>query len=359
MRRAVLLAVVGVVVVLYSSPAPAQSTTSSSLGTAAVAGTTIKVNTNADESNTDGDCSLREAIEAANTNKAVDGCAAGSSTKQDAIHFALGTQARITLGSTLPTITDPSALSIYGQKAKITVSGDDKVGVFEVGEGAKLALLQLTVANGHSFGDLGYGGGILNDGGTLTVANSTFSGNSDNNGGGGIANLRDGTLTVSNSTFSGNRAGNSTRGPGGGIANFGTATVSNSTFSGNSANEGGGGIRNDRGKVTLKNTIVANNPNGKNCLGQITDGGYNLEGGTACGFSAANNSLPSTNPKLANSLADNGGPTLTIKLLDGSPAINAIPQATNGCGIKIRTDQRGVKRPQGNRCEIGAFEKRQ
>jgi hypothetical protein len=43
----------------------------------------------------------------------------------------------------------------------------------------------------------------------------------------------------------------------------------------------------------------------------------------------------------------------------GSPALNAIPKATNGCGTEIKTDQRGVKRPQGNKCDIGAFEKKQ
>jgi CSLREA domain-containing protein len=404
MRRAALLAVVGVVVLFYSSPAPAQSN-SSSLGSAAVAGTTIKVNTNRDELNTDGDCSLREAIKAASRNKAVDECAAGSSTDRDAIHFALGTQATITLGSTLPAITDPSGLSIEGQQAKIKVSGDDNVGVFQVNAGAKLTLLHLTVADGSGQ----EGGGILNLGGQVKVSNSTFSGNhatsffgggidnvdgqvkvsnstfSGNSAqrGGGIWNGFEGTLTVSNSTFSGNHATN-----GGGIENFsplkvsnstfsgnsarrgggiddsdGTLTVSNSTFSGNSATGAGGGIFiNDIvGTTTLKNTIVANNPNGRNCkrLGRMTDGGYNLEDGNSCGFSAAKNSLPSTNPKLASSLADNGGPTKTIALFTGSPAINAIPQGTNGCGTTITTDQRGVSRPQGNRCDIGAFEKRQ
>jgi CSLREA domain-containing protein len=409
MRRAALLAVVGVVVLFYSSPAPAQST-STNLGTAAVSGTTIKVNTNADESNTDGDCSLREAIKAANTNTKVDRCAAGSSTDRDAIHFALGTQARITLGSTLPAITDRSGLSIDGQQAKITVSGNDKVGVFIVSPGRQLALLHLSVANGFNSGtgDLAFGGILLNIGGTLKVSSSTFSGNHSNFEGGAIHNIG-GTLEVNNSTFSGNRAefgggivsefhstlkvsnstfsdnraqfggggiwndraestvtvsnstlsGNSSF-RGGGISNVGggTLTVTNSTFSGNSAPGGGSGILNSN-TASLKNTIVANSTKGKNCLGKITDGGYNIADDDSCHFSVANHSLPSTNPKLASSLANNGGPTKTIALLTGSLAINAIPQGTNGCGTKITTDQRGVKRPQGNRCEIGAFEKKQ
>jgi hypothetical protein len=58
-------------------------------------------------------------------------------------------------------------------------------------------------------------------------------------------------------------------------------------------------------------------------------------------------------------LQKNGGPTQTIKLLPGSPAVSVIPKGTNGCGTEIKTDQRGVKRPQGPGCDIGAFEKKQ
>jgi CSLREA domain-containing protein len=129
------LLLVGVLFFYNSSLALAQS-----IGTAAAPGTTIKVNTKADEDNTDGDCSLRQAIEAANTNSGVDGCAAGSATERDAIHFALGKQATITLTSQLPLITDSAGLTINGQKAKSTVSGNDSVPVFVVFPGAKLNL---------------------------------------------------------------------------------------------------------------------------------------------------------------------------------------------------------------------------
>ena len=136
------------------------------------------VNTKADESNTDGDCSLREAIKAANTNVAVDGCAAGSSTDRDAIHFALGEQATITLGSTLPTITDPSGLTIDGQKAKITVSGDDKVRVFRV-----RPWCEARPPSPHC-GQRPQSGGLKNDSGKVKVSNSTFSRNRAFDGGG-------------------------------------------------------------------------------------------------------------------------------------------------------------------------------
>jgi hypothetical protein len=253
------------------------------------------------------------------------------------------------------------------------------VRVFRVEPGAVLALRNLTVADG---GNSFFAAGLLNNGGEVRVWNSTFSGNSATDTGGGIENLS-GLLTVTNSTFSGNSANdgggienegtlevtnstfskNSAADIGGGIFNtsFGTLTVTNSTISGNSATNHGGGIYNfSGGTATLKNTIVANSPSGENCFseGTLADGGYNIEDGTSCSFSEANNSMPSTDPLLASSLAKNGGPTKTIALLKGSPALNAIPQGTNGCGTDVITDQRGVKRPQGEGCEIGSFEKK-
>jgi CSLREA domain-containing protein len=328
----------------HNDPAWAQTTT-------AVPGTTITVNTTDDETTDDGNCSLREAIEAANTNAPVDACKAGSATERDAIHFSLGKKATIVLGSQLPTITDPLGLTINGQKAKITVSGNHAVRVFQVNSEAKLTLKKLTVAHGKT----DFGAGIFNNG-TLTVTNSTFSGNSATSAGGGIFSLG-GTTTVTNSTFSGNSANFA----GGGIASFGgTLTVTNSTFSGNSATSSagaGGGIANTS-TATLRNTVMANSPSGGNCAGTtITDGGYNIDDGTTCGFSAANHSMPSTDPQLAGRLANNGGPTKTIALKKGSPAIDAIPKGTNGCGTEIKEDQRGVKRPQGPGCDIGAFER--
>ena len=320
MRRTVLLmasTALAVLLVLHTNVASAQSTT-------AVDGTTITVNSKGDGKKT-GNCTLREAIEAANTNAKVDRCAAGSATERDAIHYSLGDEATIVLGSELPTITDTFGLTINGQKAKITISGNEQVRVFRVNSGAKLTLNHLKVAGGIANG--ASGGGLMNTG-AVKVRNTTFSNNSAAYGG-GIFNNAGGTLTVTNSTFSGNSA----------------------------AGAGGGIFNNNGGTLTVTNTIVANSTSGGNCLGDITDGGYNIDDGTSCGFSAANNSMPSTEPLLAAGLANNGGPTKTIALRDASPAINAIPQGTNGCGTEVTTDQRGVERPQGKGCEIGAFEK--
>ena len=165
----------------------------------------------------------------------------------------------------------------------------------------------------------GDGGGIFNYGGALMISRSTINGNSAN-AGGGIDN-NSGTLTISDSTFYGNSA-NFNRGNafGGGIVS-GAATISNSTFGGNSAQGSlgsfGGGIYGD---VTLQNSIVAHSPAGGNCAGQITSHGYNLSSDGTCNFNAhgdLNNHDPLLGP-----LQNNGGPTHTMALLPGSPAID-------------------------------------
>lgn len=90
----------------------------------------------------------------------------------------------------------------------------------------------------------------------------------------------------------------------------------------------------------------------------ITDGGYNIEDENTCRFDAST-SKSDTDPLLSSrGLRNNGGPTKTIAILSTSPARNAIPKGTNGCATEIKTDQRGVKRPQGANCDIGAFEKK-
>ena len=362
-----LLAAVGVaalVLVMMASagarPAQAQDTTDTTTGTAR--GTTIKVNTIEDESTDGGNCSLREAIEAADTNQAVDKCKAGSATGEDSIRFSLGKEATIVLGSTLPRITDTAGLTIDGRQAKITVSGNDAVRVFRVGlyqnreaTRAKLTLEHLTVADGFAHDSLG-GAITIDVESTLKVKNSTFSGNSADRPGGAIYNNY-GTVEVTNSTFSDNSANNA-----GALFNWGTMTVTNSTLSGNRADSRWYGALSNAGHLTLRNTIVANNsPSGRNCqnLETHTDGGYNIDDGNTCGFSAANNSKPDTDPLLdPNGLQNNGGPTKTIGLLSDSPAINSIPKGENGCGTEIKADQQGVSRPQGSGCDIGAFEKK-
>jgi hypothetical protein len=241
--------------------------------------------------------------------------------------------------------------------------------------------------NAGNIGDLGgssvngYAG--LYNSGTMTINNSTISGNSATlgadeyytNGYGGLYNS--GALALTNSTISGNSANVGalpTNSSGyGGLYNAKTLTLSNSTVSGNSASVGSlpsnsaayGGIFNGgtlTGLIT-KNSILANNPSGGNCAGTFTSQGYNLSDDASCAASfTQTGDLNSTPAGLdPGGLKDNGGPTQTIALLAGSPAVDAVPLSpiyycTDTSGNPVASDQRAVTRPQGSACDIGAFE---
>jgi hypothetical protein len=225
-----------------------------------------------------------------------------------------------------------------------------------------LTLINTAISNNSAL----IGGAICN-GGTLTMINSTVSGNvARQHEGGGIANY--GTLNITNSTFSGNIARSSLLGSlAGGILNgglfqsAGTLAINNSTFSGNAARGGkGGGIFNVKGStVVLQNSIVSNNTGG-NCSGNLTSHGYNLSSDSTCDFDSTGD-LNATDPKLG-SLRNNGGPTKTMPLLPGSPAIDSgNPNGcTDGKGHLLKTDQRGKPRPDKEDtggCDRGAFER--
>jgi hypothetical protein len=202
-------------------------------------------------------------------------------------------------------------------------------------------------------------GGLDNVGGTVTLNDSTVSGNSSNYYGAGIdngANGGGGTMTIVDSTISGNTFS------GGAIYNGGTLTIIDSTISGNTATQAGngGGVNND-GSVSVAATIVAENTGG-NCGGTPPDSaGYNLTSDTtdtACGFDASTDLL-NKNPLLG-PLAKNGGLTDTMLPAATSPAADVIPNPTTLRGVSVcpGTDQRGVARPGSGetRCSIGSVE---
>ncbi|HEY6324970.1 MAG TPA: choice-of-anchor Q domain-containing protein [Candidatus Cybelea sp.] len=209
-------------------------------------------------------------------------------------------------------------------------------------------------------------GGAICNGGQLTIIRSTFSGNTalEVRGGGAIFNY--GVLHVANSTFSGNTAAG---GFGGAIHNgtlvgiTGGAQIDNSTISGNTAAFGetpGGAINNMAGlPIYVQNTIIAGN-HPQNCGGAaLQTEGFNLSSDASCDLDGAGD-LNGVEPKLG-SLQNNGGPTFTMALRRGSPAIDAGNRS--GCrdwlGQLLATDQRGMPRPDAHEprgCDIGAYE---
>lgn len=205
-------------------------------------------------------------------------------------------------------------------------------------------------------GGVANGGAIFNRG-TVTMTNSTLTQNFTSGGNGGdvfTGNFIDGgnggsaiggaIHNDSNSVFIVNctLATNSAAGGSGGISGF----TDNNGSTGASL---GGNIYRKTGTVFVRNSILAKGT-GPNSTGVITDGGYNLSSDSTPAFLGSSTSRNNQNPKLA-SLAQNGGISPTLALLPGSPAIDkADPNLCFG------TDQRGVARPQGNACDIGAFE---
>lgn len=248
-----------------------------------------------------------------------------------------------------------------------TISDHNGAGPGAVTGGGILNITQSTIKrNTYTAGSPG--AGINSFGaGTLTIVDSEISGNTQNNSGGAGLFIGSDNALIMNSTFSGNDATGSS---GGGMRNDGTGTIIvNSTFTGNSASSGGAignnagtleinystiagntaaGVSNQlNGVVALSDSIIANNE--FNCNGTFGDGGNNLQFGgglpTSCG-----GTIPVIDP-LLDILAANGGPTRTMALLPGSPAIDA------GNGLLCPpADQRGVSRPVGTGCDIGAFE---
>ena len=333
------------------------------------------------------------------------------------IEFQSGVSGTISLSSTLD-INKPLTIDGPGAAA-LTIDGNNATQIFNIDDGNPATFLPvsisgLTLAHGRSSGTGGAiytrenltltgdtltgnsanGGGAIHNDGTLTVSFSTLSGNTAIAAGGGIFNGRaliissstlvgniagsnagggiysnnysSGPLTVINSTFFGNSAPHS---DGGGIFAINPLTVISSTFSGNSAN-GGGGISAPTSPWTCQNTIIAGNramvgPDvylpynppvtslGHNLVG-VTDGSSGWTGTDLTGTSAA-----PLDPKLG-PLANNGGPTQTMALLPGSPAIDAGDNslAVDAQGNPLTTDQRGPGFPRivNGTVDIGAFE---
>jgi predicted outer membrane repeat protein len=198
-----------------------------------------------------------------------------------------------------------------------------------------------------------FGGGIYSEKGTLNIIDSTVSGNSSTEYAGGVSHYS-GPANITNSTISGNKAALS---GGGVLAASASINVRNSTIANNESGGLGGGIltAGPGSTVVVKNTIVAGNTLG-NCgdFGQfggvVFSQGNNISSDDSCNFTKSTDKQ-NTNPRLG-PLQDNDGPTDTRALLAGSPAIDS--GSNTDCPD---ADQRGVARPQGKTCDIGAFER--
>ena len=301
------------------------------------------------------------------TEAALDSALAGGGV----VDFNCGAAAHTIVFTTGKLISSPT--TINGGNL-IILDGSGAVRHFWVNtNGANLTLDGLTLINGNATGALIPQGGAVfanTNGATIVVTNTTFSNNVAPNGGGAIRTHSLNTLIIRGSTFQNNMAsGNSAAG--GAIEASDFFQITNSTFSSNSATSGGGAISavapgtlahvtlaNNSGvaalaasaQVTLQNTIIASSV-ASNCggAGPFLAQGNNLQfGGTTPNSCGAG--IPTVDPQLS-ALANNGGPTYTMALAPTSPAVDAADFS-----LCTATDQRGIARPQGAGCDIGAFE---
>jgi len=320
------------------------------------------------------ECTLREAIAVA--------------AKDDTITFSEISGSTINLGSSLvldKNLTlDGSALA-----SPVIISGQDTYQVFDLSPNVDVSLTALEISNGNAsvggvlnipassevvvnkctFDSNQAGtGGVINNEGTLNVSNSTFNNNSATNYGGvlnnyggmmtiascyfsensalqngGAVHNYDGTMTVRSSTF----YENSSDQYGGALHNTAALTIADSTISDNEALLGGAGIFSGSGVsiLNLSGSIIANSRTKEDCL--LGGGTFNtsfdlIEDGTCSPSQSGDPGL--TSP------ADNGGFTWTMAITEGSPAFDS------GGDSCESTDQRGIPRPQGAHCDIGAYE---
>lgn len=209
-----------------------------------------------------------------------------------------------------------------------------------------------------------YGGGLRLGNGSMQVVNTTFMNNLARNQGGALwIGDSDTSVSLNNVTIVNNTAASADGkdGLGGGImVASGNLIFNNSTLANNHAGYLGGGIYGGGSNVRLNNTIIAGNTAGnpwgikQHCSEVLANGGNNLQ------FPSNNPTDPArpqcttgvqiADPRLG-TLTGNGGSTWTMALLPGSPAIDAGNAST--C---LSTDQRGVPRPQGSSCDVGAYE---
>ncbi len=333
----------------------------------------------------DADCSLREAVNAANA-------LAGP----DTIDLPTGTYAL--------TIANTAGQENAGAEGDLDISGDLTLigngpsgtiidgnaidGVLHILTGV-VDISRVTIRNGNSPSD---GGGVLIDGGTVTIDESAIVDNGCAGLGGGIQNSS-GSLTVSDSTVSGNTAN-----AGGGIGNFGPLTLTNTTVSGNSCTNDAGGIGSGPATIQLQNVTVTNNAAGTvggglelvnanvtnsiiagnfptNCTASsIGSSSYSLDDDGTCSLSGTGDVSNAPDAGLG-TLQDNGGSTETHALCTGagtpeagcagvSPALDTADPAApgSGGGACESNDQRGRLRPgdgDGNGsslCDMGAHE---
>lgn len=364
----------------------------------------------------DSDCSLREAVLAAN-----------ATIDNDTIEFStlFSSTQTITLSGSEIVMAANGSLTVNGPGANLlTISGNNASRILVSSANANISINNLRFTGGTGVGatNTGRGGAIYNVGGTMVISNSILTGNSAANGGAlnnaastspsvagnltvincsitsnsstssgaAMQNFSTSFLNIRNTTISGNTS--SGTGIAGAIQANGTVTVTNTTISGNTAASGtgagiyfngtslnltnstivnntslgGGGLhRTGTNPLNIRNTIIANNVGASgspDAFGAVNSQGNNIIGNVTGSSGWITSDLQNVNPVLG-SLSANGGLGNTHLPLTGSPAIDAgqncvvdLSCASANPPVAVTTDQREVARPQNSTVDIGAVE---
>ena len=322
----------------------------------------IEVDTNVAEVAIDGSCSIVEAILCANTNAPLwdpvepGECPGGTGT--DEIRLQPGETYALTHSyeehTGLPVIR--SSIVVTGRGAVIRRQSGEEFRILKVASGV-VRLKQLTIHGAVSHETDPSGAGIRNHG-NLTLEGCTVSRNNASPGGSGGGIYNAGTLSLVNSTVSGNHTWDRS---GGGIYNSWRAYISTTTVTYNSVStaEGsnGGGVASGGFGTSVYNSIIYWNFDhmvslGRNCLGSIVSQGFNMFGPEGCPVGPNDVVGDWGGRDIGDRTTQYGGLTATHPIFPGSAAVDAGDPA--GCGVA--TDQRGVIREAGGRCDAGAFE---
>lgn len=333
----------------------------------------------------DADCSLREAVQAANASPGADVIL----LRDDTYVLSLSGADDNAASGDLDVLDE---LVVIGQSAQYTiVDGPPADRLFQVAAGTSLELRDLTLRGGSPSGN---GGAVLNAG-SLTLVRTSFTGNHSTTGHGGAvySQTTGAQLTVDDSSFVGNHAasrggafaigataeltnvtvsGNDTGpgGLGGGLYLFANAdiTLRNVTVAGNVASQGGGLLIESSAFTgfppqVFNSLIAGNTGTSPDCFGSMSSSHSLIGNGTGCNLPSGSGNQVGTSsapvdPKL-DALQISGGSTPTRPLLAGSPAIGGGDPAPPGSGNGAcpQRDQRGAQRPAGFTCDVGAFER--
>lgn len=336
----------------------------------------------------DADCSLREAIVAANATAGADTIILNNSTTYDLTLAGggnlgdLDVSGVLTIQSNDPNASPAIINAVVGTlnnrildvaaNANITLRGVTLQGgrittggAINIGSNATVTLDRVTLTNNQATSTATCGGAIfISAGSTLNINESTINDNqcTTNGGDGGAIGMINGTVNIRNSTFYGNQvstltgaAGNNSQG-GAIYIGGGTLTADFVSFSANRAQaDQGADIQQAGGIFNISHSFLVNPVNTTiNCYSSTAGGTTtdtlienNAAGGNACG------TAPSTAFSDALTLADNGGPTQTLAI---TAAMTDLYNAASSCTGSNNTDQRGIARPQGAACDRGAFE---